>query len=267
MSRISENIRKITRAWGGKTTGNGISDALSDLYNNLPFGAKTEMVEIVPEQSVTGEEQNGICMLMPEETLFTLTEGKTYKIVINGKSYESVCKLVDVGNKNMVIGDTEGYTNQSINPDVPFILSYNTQNNGNTYNEIAWLAELGETITFAIYSEQMVTKPLAQEFIPNIAYFKDAGYDNALMGVATADLPESNLSCLNMTFEQAVQHIMSGKPLMGVVQHVNGGPAITIVRSMVLGNTDGQFVISIFIPYADNSELGFEWSASGIEQY
>ena len=44
MSGISKNIRKITEAWGGKTTGSGIGDAIMDLYNSLPFYSETEEI-------------------------------------------------------------------------------------------------------------------------------------------------------------------------------------------------------------------------------
>lgn len=56
MSRISENIRKITKAWGGKTTGNGISDAVRDLAENLPFGEE-EVTEEIEDYNgeVTGD--------------------------------------------------------------------------------------------------------------------------------------------------------------------------------------------------------------------
>lgn len=46
MSEISKNIRKITEAWGGKTTGSGIGDAVMDLYNSLPFGVTTEWLSL-----------------------------------------------------------------------------------------------------------------------------------------------------------------------------------------------------------------------------
>ena len=44
MSEISKNIRKIIKAWGGKTTGSGIGDAVMDLYNSLPFYSETKEI-------------------------------------------------------------------------------------------------------------------------------------------------------------------------------------------------------------------------------
>lgn len=46
------------------------------------------------------------------------------------------------------------------------------------------------------------------------AIFKQDGYDNVLVGIATAsEAPTFTFTCTNMTFDEAVQIIMSGEPL------------------------------------------------------
>lgn len=46
------------------------------------------------------------------------------------------------------------------------------------------------------------------------AIIKQDGYDNALVGIATANAaPTFTFTCTNMTFDEAVQIIMSGEPL------------------------------------------------------
>ena len=148
MSRISENIRKITKAWGGKTTGNGISDALSDLYNNLPFGTKTEMVAILPEQSVTGHAiGNGwYGSLFPTE--ISLVEGKEYTIVINGEKRKATLRDISeewgyesgIGFDDLYIFDDEGWGAD-------------------------WSGTLGETVTLAIYEEKEIVEQIDPKFV------------------------------------------------------------------------------------------------------
>ena len=46
------------------------------------------------------------------------------------------------------------------------------------------------------------------------AFFKQDGYDNVLAGVASADeAPEGTYTCINMTFDEACQVVMSGQPI------------------------------------------------------
>ena len=82
---INSEIRKIAKAWGVDTKGSSIKDALKDLRTNLPFGTKTEMVEIVPEQSVTGTEGSEQYNYHTENKIADFIINKTYTIAINGK--------------------------------------------------------------------------------------------------------------------------------------------------------------------------------------
>ena len=158
MSRISENIRKITKTWGGKTTGNGISDALSDLYNNLPFGTKTEMVEILPEQSVRGSLIAPANMVYTDkiDTSIAFTEGKNYKIVFNGIEYNFVAK--SDGSK-IYVAEINNLTNY------PFFIANYTKYEFVQF-QVSWSRDLGETITLAIYEEQEVVKQLDVKYLP-----------------------------------------------------------------------------------------------------
>ena len=180
MSRISENIRKITRAWGGKTTGNGISDALSDLYNNLPFGVKTEMVEIVPEQSVTtdGDYEAQYCTYIPYTPLNNV---ESVTVMLNGTKYE--CPIwIDEEWGSMNAGG--GWINEST-PDFseyPFTIGLPT----GEYAEVAvhWSKDLGETITLKIIEEAEVVTQIDEKFVKGTSVFyidaTNADSDNIL---------------------------------------------------------------------------------------
>lgn len=176
MSRISENIRKITRAWGGKTTGNGISDALLDLYNNLPFSVKKPLdykfmpegypkvemktVEIVPEQSVTGQYMPaedgypaGYSLNMPMD-IGLLKVGGKYTVVFNGKTYNVEATS---GGSEAVRLPLDGIHDimyyEASNEPVEWVMS------------MMWEEDHGETITLAIYEKQEVVTPLDPKFV------------------------------------------------------------------------------------------------------
>lgn len=80
------------------------------------------------------------------------------------------------------------------------------------------------------------------------AIWKDSNYDNALMGVAAAAAPVRYVfSPVNMTYDEALAVIMSGKPLMIMAQIFSNGfccdlvgtetiPGITI--RAYINNTD-----------------------------
>lgn len=158
MSGISKNIRKITKAWGGETTGSGIGDAVRDLYDSLPFSVKTEMVEILPEQSVTGELKSGRYYTTISPSPFELAIGKKYKVAINGNTYNVN------GEKREMEGLSGVFVGDGTLSTFPFAISYGVED-GESGSGLMWSSELGETITLAIYEEQEVVKKLDPKFV------------------------------------------------------------------------------------------------------
>lgn len=197
MSRISENIRKIIRAWGGKTTGNGISDALSDLYNSLPFGTKTEMVEILPEQSVT-QNRGGEGFWLNDGSLngFIPTVGANYRVVINNVEYRCT-------GKDQSMGDVKGSV---IDCGKKFNIGYVGFNNSTT---MTWDSSLGETITLAIYEEQEIVTPLPAKFMPEPIVF-------TATDMQTATCNKTYAECLEY-YNSNVFNAVIKNPLAGVI--------------------------------------------------
>lgn len=205
MSRISENIRKITKAWGGKTTGNGISDALSDLYNNLPFGTKVETVEILAEQSMTYDEHEN-CFFAPANSTNVINGAKA-KIIYNGVEYHCNVYVEDsaffMGNFTLL--GLDGDTGE------PFAIMCQ---DGQT---IAFVNNDGSTsVTLSISAEQETVTPIPQEYLPEpVAFYlsfdeilSGTGYlykDSNLTEKATkSDIPMNNFFIMKAAFDGVV---------------------------------------------------------------
>ena len=165
---IDKIIRKITKAWGGKTTGSGIADALNDLYNNIPFGTKTEMVEIVPEQSVTGgidnPENPDASYISIFENPLPLSPESVIEVIFNGEIY----KLDVIG-----VGDTAYYAGNGA------IVEVSDNNTGEPFalasfegtSMLLWNNSLGETITLAIYEEKEVVTKIDAKFVGGVTVY------------------------------------------------------------------------------------------------
>lgn len=191
MSRISENIRKITKAWGGKTTGNGISDALSDLYNNLPFGTKTEMVEILPEQSVMQIDEEGQLLYLIKAG-FTIENGKEYEAVVDGVSYDvigmsdrGIYAVTDTGNLDTAtvyfVCDPSG---------VAFPIPEG-------YGSVAMFPNGTANTRVAIYEEQEVVTQLPAKFrgFGDVNEFVEIYNIQNARGVGSSFFPSSDIGC------------------------------------------------------------------------
>jgi hypothetical protein len=184
MSEISKNIRKITEAWGGKTTGSGIGDAVMDLYNSLPFYAETKVVAIVPEQSILGElNDQGKYYCAP-----LLIEGGFYKcsVILNGVTYQVEYNQGAFGNAGILGGPPTSE---------PFVF-YNSL--------IYWNAELGETITLAIYEEKEIVKPLDPKYTGVMIVKITPIYSGEFKGVE-----------LDKTYEEIHDAQLRGIPVIG----------------------------------------------------
>lgn len=241
---ILESFKKWASRWGTEIRGDNIAEVISDFADNLPFGTKTEMVEIVPEQSVTVQELNEFGIGFVEATYPELIEGNKYIVYFNGKKYECIAKKVKMA--GVYIGSEYIYTGEGLN-DCPFAFS----------DGVLAVEEVGK-YTFTFYEEQTVVNPINQMFIPNIAYFKSQGFDEALTGVAVAEAQVVSYSCVNMTYEQAIAHLMSGKPLIGVMQWFDNGVYTILCPYIVYDG--GKIVI------AGMGDNYFYWTVDGIEQ-
>lgn len=123
-----------------------------------PFGTKTGMVEIVPLQSVTKQYAYGPLYYDTTSVQgLTLVVGKKYKVVLNGVEYITECKD---GGANPYFGNHAVLKGDGVNTGEPFIVT------GGEMNALSWYANLGETITLAIYGEGTVTVPISYEFMP-----------------------------------------------------------------------------------------------------
>lgn len=146
-------FRKLANAWGIKTEANTEYGALEAIAENPPFGTKTEMVEILPEQSFTDNydnEEESFYGGTYDYFLLNVESGTEYTFIINGNKYS---------NKFIADGDTracEIYENGH-----PIVYM---DNNGGL--NVDWAKELGKTITLAIYEEQEVVTPIDIKYLP-----------------------------------------------------------------------------------------------------
>lgn len=126
------------------------------------------MVEFVSEKIVTGEYNEDVgcySTAMTGQGVIELVVGKTYIVVINSKSYKTVCELIDDGyiGEAPTIGDKNPLDGLSVN--MPFQIVRSETNTDDPITILAWKADLGETITLAIYEEQEVVKKLDPKFV------------------------------------------------------------------------------------------------------
>ena len=175
MATIANRIQELAKLWGGTPRKSTIEDAIEDLVDNAPFGTKTEMVEIVPEQSVIGtletdtnyDETKSFYTSDIDGT--TIVQNKVYEVHFNGKNYK--CEAVDfdevivLGNFN-IMNETGMPSNNE-----PFCIMSAPTGDGSYAQIVLWNEDVGETITLAIYEEQEVVKQLDAKFIPEPVVF------------------------------------------------------------------------------------------------
>ena len=162
-------LRALLEAWGHKPKGTTVWELLKEVLQNLPFGTKTEMVEIVPEQSVTGEfnEEDGVNSISLETNipLEQRDNLKSLEVTFNGVKYECDFIIDEYGDRyaGAPWGDFSKY---------PFTIYAGGYNEDpNVYLDINWSAELGETITLAIYEEKETVTPLDPKFVGGVSVY------------------------------------------------------------------------------------------------
>lgn len=161
MNSIAKRLNKLAKMWGCNCRDSAsIEDAIEDIVKNAPFGVKTEMVEIVPEQSVTGEYSGEPPIPIPPFYRYAFNnpnlsplkeEGTIYIVSINGISYE----VENKGDGLMIYKDDELFFVYNRIPE-------------DMFEGGQWDPSLGETITLAIYEKQEVVKQLDPKFVGGV---------------------------------------------------------------------------------------------------
>lgn len=171
MSTIVKRLNKLVSAWGGKGNAHTIEDALENLSNNPPFGSKTEIDEIVPLQSVTGVERNGVY----DTDSITVPAGnfKNYTLSINGVTYNGEVRADSegqyIGNLALATGDSTLDTGE------PYIIAVGT-------NFILWSTDLGETITFSLSMENEIVDYIDGKFLKKVVLYGSNSSDDFTNG-------------------------------------------------------------------------------------
>ena len=208
---INSEIRKIAKAWGVDTKGSSIKDALKDLRTNLPFSTKTEMVEIVPEQSATGELNSSVNLYITS-ILIDGETGKTYTVKINDTTYQTVCTEQGfIGNSALLgVGEDTGE---------PFV-----------YIEggFSWKPEVGETITLQIVGLKTTYYPIVPQLSTKMFYIMPEGTgDEAEMYIYTDKFCTQKatkndlLSNYNCVFEEYSGGLLSYKLPVKIGEHID----------------------------------------------
>lgn len=154
---ILESFKKLATAWGIEPKGDNIADAVNNIVDNAPFGVKTKMVEVVPEQSVTVNEW---CNNGEDVMAFPAKHNTKYTVEFDGVKTECISwgdsNTVYIGNGNLPdLDETIGK-----GENVPFCIECR-------YEEewCVFYASANSTHTLAIYEEQEVVKQLDPKFV------------------------------------------------------------------------------------------------------
>lgn len=152
MATKGDQIRNLVKVFGGNPRNSTIEDAIEDLVGLFEEKREVEMVEIVPEQSVTVNEYGNTNDVMP----FSAKHNTKYTVEFDGVKTECVSwahsDTVYIGNGNLPnLDETIGK-----GEDVPFCIE--------CIYEQEWCvfyAEPNSTHTLAIYEEQETVTPPA----------------------------------------------------------------------------------------------------------
>lgn len=168
MNTIAKQLNKLANMWGcGCRNRASIEDALEDIVQNAPFGTKTEMVEILPEQSMTDEKVNNGWYGRQFLTELSLVKGKEYIVIVNGEKRKATLRD---------ISEEWGYESGIAFDDLYIYVDiYIREDKG---WGVDWSGTLGETITLAIYEEKEVVTPLAPKFVGGVLYVDPMNMDD-----------------------------------------------------------------------------------------
>lgn len=225
------DIKRIAkRNLGGVTSWNNLTDK--------PFSVKTEMVEILPEQSVTGvymsEEQGAPYPIYLADNFFAtqgslFEDGKTYIFNFNEKKYSGTAK-VNIEDESFDIDIAE----QQIH-----LMGYSTGNGEEWSNTIYYSADYGETITLAIYGEQEIVTPIDRKFLPED--YPTPNSVHILMG------SDDTLSC-NLTYEELRGCLVRNDIYFGsYVQNIGGLDRAYAMMAAIRLNSNSEEIIMDFV--------------------
>lgn len=204
-------LRALLEAWGRKPKGTTVWELLKEIIEGLPFGVKKQLVEIVPEQSVTkGEGNVKITASIPPVI------GKEYTVLVNGQKHKIEAKSVLNAPPVFVGIGNASFSSPSENTGEPIFCMYT-----GTDFQVYWDSSLGETITLAIYGEQEVVKQLDAKFLPESTGGASGG-GNGLFVVKINPIfdGEDFVSVsLDKTFEEIAEAVSKGFGVIGVCSH------------------------------------------------
>ncbi len=157
-------LRALLEAWGHKPKGTTVWELLKEVWQNLPFGVKTEMVEIMPKQNaeidyISDEYANGfVDMDSPEYFI----ENETYIVNFDGKDYNCKTFIVDTGDDfYYCLGNGDIFMGHS-SMDAPFIIYTSRE-----MPKLAIYTRDNEVCshTISISQQQEVVTPLDPKFV------------------------------------------------------------------------------------------------------
>lgn len=211
-------LEALLRSWGREPKGTTVWQLLKEVLQNLPFGVKTEMVEIVPEQSVTKSTSwEDVHQNEMRDLVIEVNGDSNYLVKINDKDY--MCKSEFVGGEDFyMIGDNET---------VPFSIEIY-----DNMSVVTWKQSLGETITLSIYEEREVVTPIDPKFVGAsggggafVVNFTQVGGNSVTSDKTLADV-ENALS--------------KGLQVVGILSMKAGDTSVTSISQLV-GVVSGQF--------------------------
>ena len=206
MSKIKA-LNKLAKAWGIEPDYTSVPEALEAIAENPPFGVKTEMVEIVPEQSVTRNmpsDHSAVYIHVIDSPSYKIINGSVYNVVLNEKSYNLGSRTEYIGGSPVVVLGSSTETDLT---EPPFSIEYDTEMN---VCMITWLKSLGETITLAIYEEQEVVKQIDPKFVGGGKYFHiTEKWDEQLQATVFDKTFEETLEAINNYYAPIVVYYNS----------------------------------------------------------
>lgn len=139
-----------------------------------PFGVTTEMVEIVPEQSVTSKTADYVEEAGAHLAILDIVPvvNSDYDIKFNNKMYHLKCRE-DIANNGteqktfITIGAPFGETGIDFT-EIPFVVQYDISKERTM---LCWLASLDATVTISIFGEGEVVTPLDSKFTAPVVWY------------------------------------------------------------------------------------------------
>ena len=161
---ILDSFKKLAKAWGIEPKGDNIADAVNNVVENIPFGVKTEIVEIVPEQTHQSESLMGQSGFVANGLSgVTVRDGQEVYVVFDGVQYISSAFTMD---GIIVVGN--GYVGDKTcpNPGEPYLMAFNIPDSDNPGDVVVFTEDKNRNEhTIKVSTEQEVVKQLDPKFV------------------------------------------------------------------------------------------------------